>query len=132
MKQKELADRYEVTPQRIGQIRKKICDNDDYCKKTRTLTPEGVAKIEEYFKIQDNKIIEPNFVRVQVLSPCPNPLFFFCKLLDGVKRKVIVAIPSTHRGSFRTGHVFKAQVIEKAGEPFYRHELLYKREQQRI
>ena len=34
MKQKELADRYEVTPQRIGQIRKKICDNDDYCKKT--------------------------------------------------------------------------------------------------
>ena len=70
MKQKELADRYEVTPQRIGQIRKKICSEDDYCKKTRTLTPEGVAKIEEYFKMQDDKIIEPNFCLLYT-SPSP-------------------------------------------------------------
>ncbi len=128
MKQKELADKYGVTPQKIGQIRKKVCSDEDYCTKTKELSNFGVSKIENYFKEKDDKILEPQFVRVQIIAPTPNPLFYYCKRLDPPSRKVIVAIPSTHTNAMRPQLVFKAQVIEKSDEQFYRHEIIYQRE----
>lgn len=128
MKQKELADKYGVTPQKIGQIRKKVCEDEDYCIKTKNLSPEGIKKIEDYFEEKDNKILEPQFVRVQAISPTPNPLFYSCKRLDPPVRRVTVAIPSTHIRAIRPRLVFKAQVIEKSNEKFYRHEVIYQRE----
>ena len=128
MKQKELADKYGVTPQKIGQIRKKVCEDEDYCIKTKILSPEGIKKIEDYFKEKDDKILEPQFIRVQIIAPTPNPLFYFCKRLDPPAKKVIVAIPSTHIRAMRPQLVFKAQVIEKSDEQFYRHEIIYQRE----
>ena len=131
MKQKELAEKYGVTAPKIGKIRKEVCNDEDYCTKTRELTDSGVAKIEEYFNKQDDAIIEPQFVRVQALDSTPNPLFWFCKLLEKPVRKVRVSIPHTHRGIMRRNLIFKAQVINKNDENFYRHEVIYKREFQR-
>jgi len=128
MKQKELADKYGVTPQKIGQIRKKVCNDEDYCSKTKILSPEGIKKIEDYFDEKDDKILEPQFVRVQIIAPTPNPLFYFCKRLAPPTRKVIVTIPSTHTNAMSPQLVFKAKVIEKSGEHFYRHEIIYQRE----
>ena len=128
MKQKELANKYGVTPMRIGQIRKKVCKDEDYCTKTRNLTPEGVKKIEDYFDQRDTEILKPKFVRVQIVAPTANPLFYFCKRLDPPRRKVIVAIPSTHINTMRPQLIFKAQIIEKSDEQFYRHEIIYQRE----
>ena len=131
MKAKELAEIYGVTPTQIGKIRKKVCNEEDYLEKTRDILPSGLKKIKKHFEEQDDRVLSPKFVRVQCLSPTPNFLFFFCKLLDSPVRKVTVAIPQTHRGEMRMGLVFNAQVIEKNGEKFYRHEVIYKREQER-
>jgi hypothetical protein len=131
MKAKELAEIYGVTPMQIGKLRKALCDAEDYNEKTRDILPHGVKKIKNYFKKKDDKIIEPQFVRVQALSPTPSPLFYYCKLLEKPVFKIRVAIPPTHRSIIRKGLVFKAQVIEKSGEKFYRHEVVYKREQER-
>lgn len=131
MKQKELAEKYGVTPTQIGKIRKEVCSDEDYCTKTRELSNFGVAKIEQHFKEKDDAIIEPQFVRVQALSPTPNPLFWFCKLLEKPVRKVRVSIPHTHKGAIRPNLIFKAQVINKNDENFYRHEIIYRREFQR-
>jgi hypothetical protein len=133
MKASELAEKYGVTAQKIGILRKLLCNDEDFCTKSREITPEGVKKIDEHFNLEDDKILEPQFVRVQLIGSCPNPYFVQCKLLEGKnKHKVTVAIPSTHMGSFRDGQIFKAQVIEKENEKFYRHEVLYKREEQRL
>ena len=131
MKQKELAEIYGVTAPKIGVLRKKLCDAEDYCEKTKELTESGVAKIASYFKKEDDAIIEPKFVRVQALHTTPNRLFWFCKLLEKPIRKIRVAIPSTHVPSIRPQMIFKAQEIEKSNEKFYRHEIIYKREFQR-
>jgi hypothetical protein len=131
MKQKELAEKYGVTAPQIGKLRKKLCKAEDYCEKTKTLTTEGVAKIDNYFAEKDDNAIEPKFVRVQALSPTPNRLFWYCKLLEKPVRKVKVSIPSTHLTSIRPQLVFKAQEIEKNNEKFYRHEIIHKREVQR-
>lgn len=131
MKQSELAKKYGITPQRVGQIRKKHCIKDDFCEKTKTLKPEGVLKIQKYLDAQDDAIIEPKFVRVQALGTTPNRLFWYCKLLEKPVRKIRVAIPSTHVDSIRPQLIFKAQEIEKSNEKFYRHEIIYKREFQR-
>ena len=79
----------------------------------------------------DDAILEPRYVRVQVLHPAPSGLFFYCKKLERPTRKVCVAVPNTHTSLMREGLVFKAQVIEKNGEEFYRHEIIQKREEQR-
>lgn len=131
MKQKELAEIYGVTAPKIGVLRKKLCDAEDYCEKTKELTESGVAKIASYFEKEDDAIIEPKFVRVQALHTTPNRLFWFCKLLEKPIRKIRVAIPSTHVSSIRPQMIFKAQEIEKNNEKFYRHEIIYKREFQR-
>jgi hypothetical protein len=131
MKQKELAEIYGVTAPKIGVLRKKLCDAEDYCEKTKELTESGVAKIASYFEKKDDAIIEPKFVRVQALHTTPNRLFWFCKLLEKPIRKIRVAIPSTHVSSIRPQMIFKAQEIEKNNEKFYRHEIIYKREFQR-
>ena len=131
MKQKQLAEIYGVTAPKIGVLRKKLCDAEDYCEKTKELTEGGVAKIASYFKKEDDAIIEPKFVRVQALFPTPNRLFWYCKLLEKPVRKIKVSIPSTHLGVMRPQLVFKAQEIEKNNEKFYRHEIIYKREFQR-
>lgn len=131
MKQSELAKKYGITPQKVGQIRKKCCIKDDFCEKTKELTPEGVQKIENFLDKQDDSIIEPKFVRVQAIQSTPNPLFWFCKILEKPVRKVRVAIPSTHIRSIRPQLIFKAQEIEKLNEKFYRHEIVHKREIQR-
>lgn len=131
MKAKELAEIYGVTPTQIGKLRKAICNAEDYNEKTRDILPHGVKKIKDYFKKEDDKIIEPQFVRVQALFPTPSPLFYYCKLLEKPTCKIRVAIPATHRGMMRNNLIFKAQVIEKNGEKFYRHEVVYKREQER-
>ena len=131
MKQKELAEIYGVTAPKIGVLRKKLCNADDYCEKTKELTESGVAKIAEHFNEKDDAIIEPKFVRVQALHPTPNRLFWYCKLLEKPVRKVRVSIPSTHLSAIRPQLVFKAQEIEKNNEKFYRHEIIYKREFQR-
>jgi hypothetical protein len=131
MKQKELAEIYGVTAPKIGVLRKKLCNAEDYCEKTKELTESGVAKIAEHFKDADDAIIEPKFVRVQALHTTPNRLFWFCKLLEKPIRKIRVAIPSTHVPSIRPQLIFKAQEIEKDNEKFYRHEIIYKREFQR-
>jgi len=131
MKQKELAEIYGVTAPKIGVLRKKLCDAEDYCEKTKELTLSGVAKITSYFEKKDDAIIEPKFVRVQALSPTPNRLFWYCKLLEKPIRKIKVSIPSTHLSVMRPQLVFKAQEIEKNNEKFYRHEIIYKREFQR-
>lgn len=133
MKAKELAKKYGVTAQKIGIIRKSLCNDEDFCTKSREITESGVKKIEEHFNKEDDKILEPQFVRVQLIRSCPNPYFVQCKLIDAKnKRKVIVAMPATHIGSFRERQIFRAQVIEKQGEKFYRHEILYKRDEQRV
>jgi hypothetical protein len=131
MKQKELAEIYGVTAPKIGVLRKKLCNAEDYCEKTKELTESGVAKIASYFEKEDDAIIEPKFVRVQALHTTPNRLFWFCKLLEKPIRKIRVAIPSTHVSSIRPQMIFKAQEIEKNNEKFYRHEIIYKREFQR-
>ncbi len=131
MKQKELAKKYGITPMQIGKIRKKVCNDEDYCTKTKELSNFGVSKIENYFKEKDDAIIQPQFVRVQALSPTPNPLFWFCKLLEKPVRKVRVSIPHTHKEAIRPQLIFKAQVINKNDENFYRHEIIYRREFQR-
>ena len=131
MKQKELAEIYGVTAPKIGVLRKKLCNAEDYCEKTKELTEGGVAKIASHFKKEDDAIIEPKFVRVQALQSTPNRLFWYCKLLEKPIRKIKVAIPSTHLGAIRPQLVFKAQEIEKNNEKFYRHEIIYKREFQR-
>ena len=131
MKQKELAEIYGVTAPKIGVLRKKLCDAEDYCEKTKELTESGAAKIASYFEKEDDAIIEPKFVRVQALHTTPNRLFWFCKLLEKPIRKIRVAIPSTHVPSIRPQMIFKAQEIEKSNEKFYRHEIIYKREFQR-
>lgn len=128
MKAKELAEKYGVTPMQIGKIRKEVCSDEDYCTKTREISNFGVSKIDEYFKKKDDAILEPKFVRVQALHSTPNPLFWFCKLLEKPVRKVRVNVPHTHRGTMRPNLIFKAQVINKNGEDFYRHEVIYKRE----
>ena len=128
MKQKELAEKHGVTPQRIGQIRKKQCNSDDFCEKTKSLMPSGVKKIEDYLKDQDDNIIEPKLVKVQCLRPCLNEMFWECKLFDKTPRKVIVAIPSTHISVIRPQMLFNAQEIEKGKEKFYRHEIILQRE----
>lgn len=128
MKQKELAEKYGVTPQMIGKIRKQVCDPEDYDPKTREVSDKGCQKIGEYFHEEDEKIIQPKFVKVQVISEAPNPMFLFCKRLEKPIKKVAVSIPASHIGQLRTHLVFNAQEIEKAGEKFYRHEDLYKRE----
>lgn len=131
MKQKELAEKYGVTPFKIGKIRKIVCSDEDYCEKTRELTLEGAKKIEDYFKKEDDKIIQPKFVKVQALSPTPNPLFWYCKLLEKPVRKITVSIPHSRRGVMRANLVFNAQVINKNNENFYRDEIIYKREFER-
>ncbi len=128
MKQSELAKKYGITPQKVGQIRKKHCNKSDFCETTKELTPEGVKKIQDLLEENDDSVLQPKFVRVQALSPTPNDNFYYCKLLEKPVRKVRVAIPATHRGSIRPNLVFKAQVIEKGDEKFYRHEIIYKRE----
>ena len=128
MKQKELAEKYGVTPMQIGKIRKEVCEPQDYCEKTRELSPEGVKKIKQYFKKKDDIIIEPKFVKVQALRACSNSIFWECKLFGTSPKKVIVSIPNTHIKAMRPQLVFKAQEIEKNNEKFYRHEIIYKRE----
>lgn len=128
MKQKELAEKYGVTPMQIGKIRKEVCDASDYCEKTRELSPEGAKKIDKYIKKKDDKIIEPKFVNVQALRSCLNNLFWECKLLDKNPKKIIVSIPNTHISLIRPNLLFKAQEIEKNNEKFYRHEIIYRRE----
>ena len=128
MKQKELAEKHGLTPQRIGQIRKKVCSDEDYCTKTKELTNFGVAKIEDYLKKQDDSILELKLVKVQCLAPCLNEMFWECKLFGETPKKVIVAIPSTHLSSMRPHMVFKAQEIQKGNEKFYRHEIILQRE----
>jgi len=128
MKAKELAEKYGVTPMQIGKVRKKVCSDEDYCEKTREISNFGASKIDKYFKKMDEGVLKPNFVKVQVLGPTPNPLFWFCKLLEKPVRKVTVSVPHTHRSLMRPSLVFKAQVINKNGEDFYRHEVIYKRE----
>lgn len=128
MKAKELADKYGVTPTQIGKIRKKVCTSDQYDPQTREILPSCVRKIDEHYEDQDDGILKPKFVRVQALSPTPNDNFYYCKLLEKPVRKVRVAIPATHRAAIRPNLVFKAQVIEKGDEKFYRHEIIYKRE----
>lgn len=128
MKAKELAEKYGVTPMQIGKIRKKVCSDEDYCTKTREISNFGVSKINEYFKKQDDGVLKPNFVKVQVLAQTPNPLFWYCKLLEKPVRKVRVNVPYTHGGLMRRNLIFKAQVINKGGEDFYRHEIIYQRE----
>jgi hypothetical protein len=128
MKAKELAEKYGVTPMQIGKIRKEMCSDEDYCTKTREISDLGVSKINQYFEKRDDEILEPKFVRVQVLDPMPNPLFWYCKLLEKPVRKVRVNVPHTHRGLMRKNLIFKAQVINKGGEDFYRHEIIYQRE----
>lgn len=128
MKAKELAEKHGVTPMQIGKIRKKMCSDEDYCTKTREISDLGVSKINQYFEKKDDEILEPKFVRVQVLAPMPNPLFWYCKLLEKPVRKVRVNVPHTHKGSMRRNLIFKAQVINKGGEDFYRHEIIYQRE----
>jgi hypothetical protein len=132
MKQSDLAKKHGITPQRVGQLRKKHCNSEDFCEETRTLTPLGVKKIEEQLGIVDNEILEPKFVRVQVIEATSNPLFFYCKLLEKPYKKVCVSVPYTHTQSTRPQLIFKAQVIQKNNEKFYRHEIIYKRELQRI
>jgi hypothetical protein len=131
MKQSELAKKYGITPQRIGQIRKKYCAKEDFCEKTRELTETGIRKIQEQLDKEDDAIIEPKFVKVQALRQTPNRLFWFCKLFEKPVRKVTVAIPSTHADNIRPLMIFQAQEIEKSNEKFYRHEIIYKRELQR-
>jgi len=128
MKAKELAEKYGVTPMQIGKIRKEMCSDEDYCTKTREISDLGVSKINQYFEKKDDEILEPKFVRVQVLDPMPNPLFWYCKLLEKPVRKVRVNVPHTHKGLMRKNLIFKAQVINKGGEDFYRHEIIYQRE----
>tara|TARA_A100000171_G_scaffold29724_1_gene27903 strand:+ start:2817 stop:3224 length:408 start_codon:yes stop_codon:yes gene_type:complete len=128
MKQKELAEKYGVTPMAIGKIRKKVCSDEDYCEDTKELTNFGVTKIEEYFKKKDDSILDPKLVKVQCLAPCLNEMFWECKLYGETPRKVIVAIPASHISSMRPHMVFKAQEIEKGGEKFYRHEIILQRE----
>ena len=128
MKQSELAKKYGITPQKVGQMRKKYCIKADFCEKTNTLKPSGVLKIEKHLKKEDDDILEPKFVRVQAISETPNRLFWYCKLLEKPVRKVKVAIPSTHVSAIRPQLIFKAQEIEKSNEKFYRHEIIYKRE----
>lgn len=128
MKQSELAKKYGITPQRVGQMRKKYCIKADFCEKTNTLKPSGVLKIEKHLKKEDDDILEPKFVRVQAISETPNRLFWYCKLFEKPVRKVKVAIPSTHVSAIRPQLIFKAQEIEKSNEKFYRHEIIYKRE----
>jgi hypothetical protein len=131
VKAKEIAEIYGVTPMQVGKIRKKVCDEGDYLEKTRHILPSGVKKIKKYFKEKDDNAIKPKFVKVQALSPTPSPLFYYCKKLDKPICKVRVAIPTTHRNMMRGGIIFKAQEIEKNGEKFYRHEVVYRREQER-
>lgn len=131
MKAKEIAEKYGVTPQQVGKLRRELCTEEDYDTKTREIQPSGVLKIEKHFEKHDDEILEPKFVRVQVLSPTPNSLFYYCKLLEKPTRKIRVAIPMTHRELMRPMLVFNAQVIEKGGEKFYRHEIIYKRERNR-
>tara|TARA_R110002153_G_scaffold51017_3_gene143541 strand:+ start:2691 stop:3098 length:408 start_codon:yes stop_codon:yes gene_type:complete len=128
MKQKELAEKYGITPQRVGQIRKKHCDEDDFCEETKSLTPKGVKKIEDYLKKEDDSILEPKLVKVQCLRPCSNDFFWECKLFGKSPKKIIVAIPPTHRSTMRPNLIFKAQEIEKSNEKFYRHEIILQRE----
>jgi hypothetical protein len=128
MKQKELAEKHGLTPQRIGQIRKKTCSDEDYCTETKELTNFGVAKIEDYLKKQDDSILEPKLVKVQCLRPCLNEMFWECKLFDKSPKKVIVAIPSTHISAMRPQMLFNAQEIQKGKEKFYRHEIILQRE----
>ena len=128
MKQSELAKKYGITPQKVGQMRKKYCIKADFCEKTNTLKPSGVLKIEKHLKKEDDDILEPKFVRVQAISETPNRLFWYCKLFEKPVRKVKVAIPSTHVSAIRPQLIFKAQEIEKSNEKFYRHEIIYKRE----
>ena len=128
MKQSELAKKHGITPQKVGQMRKKYCIKADFCEKTNTLKPSGVLKIEKHLKKEDDDILEPKFVRVQAISETPNRLFWYCKLLEKPVRKVKVAIPSTHVSAIRPQLIFKAQEIEKSNEKFYRHEIIYKRE----
>jgi len=128
MKQSDLAKKHGITPQRVGQLRKKHCNSNDFCEKTRTLTEEGVNKIEKQLKIMDDKILEPKFVKVQAISRTPNMLFWYCKLLEKPTRKVKVAVPLNYLSEIRPQLVFKAQEIEKCNEKFYRHEVIYKRE----
>lgn len=132
MKQSDLAKKHGITPQRVGQLRKKYCDPKDFCKETKMLTQEGVEKIEKQLGVGDDDVLKPKFVRVQALGATPNPLFFYCKLLEKPYRKVCVSVPSTHTALIRPQLVFKAQVIEKNNEKFYRHEVIYKRELQRV
>lgn len=131
MKAKEIGELYDLTPLQVGKIRKMVCDEEDYNEKTRDILPSGVKKIKKHLKGCDDKILKPQFVRVQALSPTPSPLFYYCKKLDKPSCKVRVAIPTTHRSIIRKGIIFKAQEIEKSGEKFYRHEVVYRREQER-
>jgi hypothetical protein len=128
MKAKELANKYGVTPSQVGKIRKEVCTEGEYDPQTREILPSCVQKIDEHYKKQDDSVLDPKFVRVQALSPTPNDNFYYCKLLEKPVRKVRVAIPATHRELMRPNLIFKAQVIEKGGEKFYRHEIIYKRE----
>ena len=131
MKAKEIAEKYGVTPAKVGKLRKELCTDEEYDPKTREIQPSGVLKIEKHFKKQDEEILEPKFVRVQVIARTLNPLFYFCKVLEKPTRKVRVAIPSTHMELIRPMLIFNAQVIEKGSEKFYRHEIIYKREKNR-
>lgn len=131
MKASELAKKYDCTHQRISVLRKKLCNPEDFCEETKEILRSGVEKIEKHFSAEDDDALEPKYVRVQVLHPAPSGLFFYCKKLDRPTRKVCVAVPNTHTSSMRMGLIFKAQVIQKNGEEFYRHEVIQKREEQR-
>ena len=128
MKAKEIGKIYGLTPLQVGKIRKKVCNEDDYLEKTRHILPSGVRKIKEYLDKRDDDALTPKFVRVQVLDASINPLFFECKRLEKPIKKVRVSVPTTHTHLMRRGLIFKAQVITKNGEDFYRHEIIHTRE----
>lgn len=128
MKAKEIAEIYGLTPLQVGKIRKKVCNEEDYLEKTRHILPSGVKKIKEYLNKKDSDALTPKFVRVQVIDSTPNPMFFNCKLLEKPVKKVRVSVPYTHTNLMRRGLIFKAQVITKNDEDFYRHEIIHTRE----
>lgn len=128
MKAKEIAEKYGVTPMQIGKIRKEVCEKEDYNEKNREILESGVIKIEKYFEKKDDEVLTPKFVRVQIIDKTPNPMFFYCKLLEKPIRKVCVSVPHTHTNLMRRGLIFNAQVITKNDEDFYRHEVIYTRE----
>lgn len=133
MRQKDIAEEFNVTAMQVGRLRKKHVPDSEYNAKTGELSLEAIDILRTL--LRGNDPTEPRFIECQVIRQVENKKWCHARAIGEEFGVLHVGIPPEFWEFLTVGKKFKAQMIttyegenNEIQEIFYRHEELERRD----